>query len=244
MELERMRELIKLIDKYNYYYYTLDQPIISDYEYDKLYDELVALEKSTCVTLENSPTTRVGDTVLEGFEKKTHKIKLFSLDKVNNFGDLQKWVMDVKKHYKKATFDLEYKYDGLKICLTYKNGLLESAVTRGNGLVGEDVTKQVKTIKSLPLSIDYKKDLILQGEGMMFLSDLEKYNKAYPNEPLKNARNAVAGAIRNLDPKETAKRNLNLILYDVLYIEDKDLIKTQKDAEKFLLENKFKHFKG
>ena len=244
MELERMRELIKLIEKYNYYYYTLDQPVISDYEYDKLYDELVALEKSTGVTLENSPTTRVGDTVLEGFEKKTHKIKLFSLDKVNNFGDLQKWVLDVKKHYKNATFDLEYKYDGLKICLTYKNGLLESAVTRGNGLVGEDVTKQVKTIKSIPLSIDYKKDLILQGEGMMFLSDLEKYNKTYPNEPLKNARNAVAGAIRNLDPKETAKRNLNLILYDILYIEDKDLIKKQSDAEKFLLENKFKHFKG
>ncbi len=244
MKLDRMRELIKLIDKYNYYYYTLDKPIISDYEYDKLYDELVALEKETGITLDNSPTLRVGDNVLEGFEKKTHKVRLFSLDKVNNFQDLEKWVTDVKTQYPMATFDLEYKYDGLKICCNYNNGKLISAVTRGNGFIGEDVTSQVKTIKSLPLSIDYKGELILQGEGMMFLSDLENYNKMYPNEPLKNARNAVAGAIRNLDPKETAKRKLNLILYDILYIEDRELIKTQKDTEEFLVKYKFKNFAG
>lgn len=244
MEFERMRELIKLIDKYNYYYYTLDNPIISDMEYDKLYDELVALERTTGITLDNSPTTRVGDTVLEGFEKRTHKVKLFSLDKVNNLDDLSKWVNDVKRQYPLATFDLEYKYDGLKICCTYKNGKLVTAVTRGNGLIGEDVTAQVKTIKSLPLIIDYKGELILQGEGMMFLSDLDDYNKEHPNEPLKNARNAVAGAIRNLDPRETAKRKLNLILYDVLYIEDKNVLKNHFDTEKFLKENKFKSFEG
>ena len=241
MSLQRMNELIKLIEKYNYHYYTLDNPIVSDVEYDRVYDELVLLEKKLGIVLENSPTTRVGDVVLEGFAKHTHKVRLYSLDKVNKMQDLKKWVDDVKKHYPDATFDLEYKFDGLNLCCCYKDGKLQTAVTRGNGFVGEDVTAQVKTIKSLPLEIDYKGELIVQGEGIILLSDLDKYNKENPNEPLKNARNAVAGAIRNLDPKETAKRRLNLMLCGIPYIEDKNLIKSQKDIELFFEKNKFKH---
>lgn len=240
MKLEEMQKLVEELNVHAHNYYVLDKPTISDIEYDRLYDRLLLLEKETGVVLPASPSRRVGGEILEGFEKYPHKQRLYSLDKVNNLEDLKSWFQGVKKEYPSANFSVEYKYDGLTICVRYKDGQLVDAGTRGNGSVGEDVTAQVLTIKSLPLTIPYKGEVVFKGEGVMLLSDLDRYNKT-AKEPLKNARNAVAGAIRNLDPKETAKRNLNIFFYTIPYIEDRNLINSQKDIEKFLEYNNLKH---
>lgn len=237
--MEEMQKLVELLNKYAYDYYVLDAPTVSDVEYDRLYDKLLELESKTGIILPNSPTQRVGDTVLESFEKVQHKVNLYSLNKCQNTQDLSKWIQDVKSQESSANFTLEYKFDGLTIVCTYKNGVFVSAATRGNGSVGEDVTSQVKTIKSVPLNINFKGELIVQGEGMITLSNLKKFNEKYPNETLKNARNAVSGAIRNLDAKETAKRNLDWFCYNVCYAEGKSF-KSQEEMFDFLCENNFK----
>jgi len=235
--MERMRELVDLLNNYNYNYYVLDNPIISDKEWDKLYDELLLLEKQTGVVLENSPSLKVGGEVLKEFSKITHKFPLYSLEKVNNYEDLEKWIKDIKNKIPNATFALDYKYDGLTVVLTYNNGVLVNAATRGNGQVGEDVTSQVKTIRTVPLTIAFKGEVIIQGECIMKLSELERFNKA-SEEKLKNARNAAAGALRNLDPKITKSRNLDVIAYSVIYAENKTF-NTQQEMQEFLIENKF-----
>ncbi|MFW6030377.1 MAG: NAD-dependent DNA ligase LigA, partial [Halanaerobiales bacterium] len=235
---ERIKELVEKINYHNYNYYTLDNPTISDAEWDKLYDELVRLEEKTGIVLDNSPTQKVGGEILKGFKKHNHEVTLYSLNKVTNFEQLDYWNQNsVKKHIKNPEYVVEYKYDGLTISLIYDKGYLQKAATRGNGTTGEDVTQQVKTIRTVPLKIDYNKKLIVQGEGIMKLSSLKQYNKQ-AKEPLKNARNAVAGAIRNVDPKVTAKRRLDVICYDVLYIEDKNL-QTKKEEHEFLKQNRF-----
>ena len=202
----RQKQLTELLNNYAYHYYVLEKPIVADYDYDVLYDELLEIEKTTGVILSDSPTQRVGGEVLKGFNKVEHTVKLYSLNKCNDNAGIEKFVEDVKKVVKNPKFVVEYKFDGLRIIAKYKNGELVQASTRGNGLVGEDVTAQVKTIKSVPLKIDYKGELLVAGEGVITLQNLETYNKT-AEEQLKNARNAVAGAIRNLDPKVTAKRN-------------------------------------
>ena len=219
-KLEEMKRLVEELNVHVRNYYVLDNPTISDFEYDQMYDSLVALEKETGVVLPSSPTQRVGGETLEGFEKFVHDVPLYSLDKSQTFGEVENWVNGIKKEFPSSTFSVEYKFDGLSIVVVYENGNLIKAGTTGNGRVGEDVTAQVKTIKSVPLNVPFKGKLIVQGEGMITLSNLEKYNKT-ATEPLKNARNAVAGAIRNLNPKETAKRNLDLFAYSVNYIENK-----------------------
>lgn len=241
---EKMQALIKEIDKHNYNYYVLDNPTISDAEYDKLYYSLVDLEQETGLILPNSPTQRVGDTVLEGFKKKQHEVPLYSLNKVRSFDDLHDWVKDMITLSGGTDFALEYKFDGLQTVIEYDKGVFVCATTRGNGLVGEDVSLQVKTIKSVPLSIPFKGKLIVQGECMMLNSNLAKYNKT-AEEKLKNARNAAAGALRNLDPRETAKRNLDYFCYSVLKCEGINF-ETQKQMHGFLEENGFqtgKYFK-
>ena len=181
----------------------------------------------------------MGDTVLSGFKKVNHKTRLYSLDKCKTYEDLSAWVSNIQQAEPSATFSLEYKFDGLTIVCTYKDGILQNAATRGNGSVGEDVTAQVKTIKSVPLQIPFKGELIIRGEGMITLSNLDKYNKKHPEEPLKNARNAVSGAIRSLDAKQTAKRNLDLFCYDICYAEGKQF-SSQEEIVEFLKYNKFK----
>lgn len=233
--LERMRELIGLIDKYNYAYYTLDNPLISDKEYDDLYYELVRLENETGTILENSPTQKVGDVVLDKFEKVTHEKKLYSLNKAQSFEELQSWFDDMKNAGAK-TFTVEYKYDGLRVVARYEGGLLKNCATRGNGLVGEDITAQVRTIKNVPKSIGFRGKVTVMGEVMMRLSVLEKYNHS-SDEPLKNARNAAAGALRNLDTRVTASRNLDAFMYDIL-LSDMD-IHSQEQVNNFLKEEKF-----
>ena len=237
-KIERMKELIAQINKHNHNYYVLDKPTISDGEYDKLYYELVDLEKETGVILPSSPTQRVGDDILEGFTKKKHEVNLYSLNKVRDFEDLEQWTNDMQKLTGGTSFALEYKFDGLQIVIEYNNGNFISATTRGNGIIGEDVSLQVKTIKSVPLSINFKGRLIVQGEGMMTNKNFNKYNKT-AEEKLKNPRNAAAGAIRNLDPKETAKRNLDYFCYSILLCEGQNFV-SQQQMHDFLVNNGFK----
>lgn len=233
---KRYRELIDILRIHNYNYYTLDTPTISDGDYDKLYDELVSLEKELGIVLPDSPTQKVGDTILKGFKKHYHKVPLYSLDKRQNYEDLETWLTDINAKYGKQTFCLEYKFDGLRIAVTYRDGKLVNAATRGNGTVGEDVTKQVLTIKTLPITIPYKGEVIVQGEAMMRNSVFDEYNRTH-EVPLKNPRNGVAGAIRNLDLTVTKSRNIDLYFYDVAYIQDE--IHSQKEAHQFLKDNGF-----
>ena len=235
--MNEMQKLVEEINKHSYNYYVLDNPTISDKEFDTLYDRLVKLEKETGIILPNSPTQRVGGEILQGFEKYPHKERLYSLDKCQTKEDLGKWIDDIKKDFPNATFTTEYKFDGLSLVATYKNGLFQSAGTRGNGFVGEDVTAQAKTIKSLPLEIDFKGELIVQGEAMITLSNLEKFNQN-TTEKLKNARNAAAGALRNLDPKKTAERGLDWFVYTIHYAEGKTF-ETQNQMMQFLKQNGF-----
>ena len=237
-KLSRIKQLVDLVNKYGYAYYTLDAPLISDKEYDDLYYELVALEKETGIILDNSPTQKVGDVVLDKFTKVKHEKKLYSLNKAQTFSELKSWYDDMVKMGAKR-FSVEYKYDGLRIIVKYQNGLLKLGATRGNGLVGEDITAQIKTIKNLPKSINYRGEVFVMGEVLMRLSELDKYNRT-ALEPLKNARNAAAGALRNLDTKVTASRNLDAFMYDILSI-DKDL-NSQTDAHQFLTDNNFDTF--
>lgn len=235
--MDEMKKLVETLNTYAYQYYVLDNPTVSDKEYDALYDKLLKMEKQTGVVLPDSPTRRVGGEPLKEFPQHEHIRKLYSLDKCNSYDELRQWDAKIKEKSPDCLYTLEYKLDGLTLCLTYRDGLFAGAATRGNGSVGEDVTRQVLTIKSIPLSIPYKGTLEAQGEGIMRLSALAKYNKI-AEEPLKNARNGVAGAIRNLDPKVTAKRNLDIIFYNVNYIDD--AVYSQRESIEFLQRNKFR----
>ncbi|MDU5417726.1 NAD-dependent DNA ligase LigA [Peptoniphilus harei] len=247
-KIKEMEDLIKEIDKLNYHYYTLDDPLLSDAEYDKLYDRLVNLENESGTVLSYSPTTRVGGAVLSKFEKHTHLGRLYSMDKAQGDDALLAWYNRIEKfvnNYNEKNinklpepeFIVELKFDGLTINLTYENQNLIMASTRGNGIVGEEILEQVKTIYSVPLRISYPGKIEVQGEGLMPLSELEKYNQEN-EEKLKNARNAAAGALRNLDPKVTKKRNLTAYFYNVGYIEE-DIFKSDDEMKKFLKENNF-----
>ena len=237
-----MDEMTSLKDRLNelaYRYYVLDDPAVSDAEYDALYDKLVALEKSTGVVLPDSPTRRVGGKPLSKFEQVRHLGRLYSLDKCKTCEELRAWMDKLRVAGKMPRVSVEYKFDGLTINLTYRGGELVQAATRGDGVTGEVVTEQVKTIRSVPLSIPYKGVLEVQGEGIMRLSALAEYNSDPTVTPLKNARNAAAGAIRNLDPAETAKRKLEVVCYNVNYIEGRRF-ESGSEMMAFLKEQKFK----
>lgn len=239
---QRIRELVDKLNEYSKAYYVLDAPKISDKEYDELYDELLRLEEQSGIILPDSPTQRVGGDPLPCFEPHTHINRLWSLDKVRTREDLIDWGRRVERiaesqHLPKVKYALEYKFDGLTINLTYEGGRLITGATRGNGIVGEDITPQIKTIRTVPLTIPFKGKMEVQGECYMKLSVLDEINKT-TDEKLKNARNAAAGALRNLDPRITAKRRLDCYCYNVGYIEGKKL-ETQDEMLGFLRENGF-----
>ncbi len=238
--MDRMRELIKQLNKWAYEYYVLDNPSVSDREYDKLYDELTELEKSTGRRDFDSPTRRVGGEPVKGFERHAHISRLYSLDKSVNSEQLDAFFTRVGKVVEKPEYTVEYKFDGLTMCLTYEGGKFVRATTRGNGVEGEDVTAQCITIRSFPLAIPYLGTLEVQGEAVIRLSVLEEYNKT-AKEPLKNARNAVAGAIRNLDPAVTAERKPEILFYNINYMSDGELSSQEAHFE-FLREQGFKVF--
>lgn len=239
---QRIRELVDKLNEYSKAYYVLDAPKISDKEYDELYDELLRLEEQSGIILPDSPTQRVGGDPLPCFEPHTHVHRLWSLDKVRTREDLIDWGRRVERiaesqHLPRVKYALEYKFDGLTINLTYEGGRLITGATRGNGIVGEDITPQIKTIRTVPLTIPFKGKMEVQGECYMKLSVLDEINKT-TDEKLKNARNAAAGALRNLDPRITAKRRLDCYCYNVGYIEGKKL-ETQDEMLGFLRENGF-----
>ncbi|AOZ93323.1 NAD-dependent DNA ligase LigA [Paenibacillus crassostreae] len=249
--LQSMEQLIAEINKYNYHYYTLDTPLVSDKEYDSMYDQLVQLEQETGIILPESPTQRVGGEILKGFEPHRHLASLWSLDKAQNMEQLRNWhtrAIKLVKDYNSKNPDnllpelcyaVELKFDGLTLNLTYSNGQLVQAATRGNGVTGEGILAQVKTIKSVPLTIPYTEGTIeVQGEGIMNLSVLSQYNERAA-EPLKNARNAAAGALRNLNPKTTAERRLSAFFYNVGY-SDAVVFKDHREMMGFLNDNRFK----
>ncbi|MGN0807068.1 MAG: NAD-dependent DNA ligase LigA [Candidatus Coproplasma sp.] len=238
MSKDRVRYLIDTLNKWAYEYYVLDNPSVSDREYDKLYDELKEIEDRTGEVEFDSPTRRVGGEPLKGFEKHTHIHRLYSLDKAVTYERLSAFITRIKKTVANPAFTVEYKFDGLTMCLTYENGKFVRATTRGNGVEGEDVTAQCLTIKSFPLNIEYKGTVEVQGEAVIRLSVLDKYNQT-AKEQLKNARNAVAGAIRNLDPKVTAERKPEILFYNVNYMSEGSLA-TQQQHFEFLKKNGFK----
>lgn len=226
-QMERMKDLVALLNQHAKAYYEQDAPVISDGEYDRLYDELVELEKTLHVVAPDSPTRRVGGAPLDKFEKHTHHQPLYSLDKAQSIEELESWHERNQRRVAELgiktpiTYILEYKFDGLTLNLTYESGRLVQAATRGNGIIGEAILPQVLTIQNIPLTVPYQGSFEVQGEGLMPLSALEAYNRK-ASDPLKNARNAAAGALRNLNPKETAKRRLAAYFYQVGYMEGKE----------------------
>ena len=238
--MNRMRELVDKLNKWAHEYYVLDNPSVPDSEYDKYYAELKKLEEESGEVLPDSPTRRVGGEPLKAFSRHEHIARLYSLDKAVTKDELSAFFTRVKKVVPSPEFTVEYKFDGLTICLTYEGGNFVRATTRGNGTVGEDVTAQCLTIKSFPLTVSYKGTLEVKGEAVIRLSVLEEYNKTAA-EPLKNARNAAAGAIRNLDPAVTAKRRPEIYFYDINYMED-GAPATQAECFEWLKKEGFKVF--
>ena len=237
-ETDRIKELVEILNQANYNYYFLDKPTMADIEYDRLLDELFALERKTGIVLDNSPTHKVGGEPISEFIKVKHKNKFYSLEKSQSFDEIVDWNdRNQKIHPYKFELVCEYKFDGLTVAITYDKGKFVRAVTRGNGTIGEDVSAQVKTFKTVPLKINFQGYVEIQGEGMIRTSVLEKLNRSL-EIPLKNPRNAASGAIRNLDPKVTASRKLDYFAYNVNYIEGKKFT-THLEEIDFLRENGF-----
>lgn len=239
--MDRMRQLVDILNRYAYEYYVLDNPSVPDSEYDKLYAELQALERESGTVLFDSPTRRVGGEPIKAFERHEHISRLYSLDKAVTDDELNAFFTRVGKVAENPAYTVEYKFDGLTMCLTYEGGKFVRATTRGNGTAGEDVTAQVLTIKSYPMTIRYQGTLEVKGEAIIRLSVLENYNKTAA-EPLKNARNAAAGAIRNLDPAVTASRRPEILFYDVNYMSE-PILSSQEEAIAFLEREGFKTFR-
>ncbi|MFC1645007.1 NAD-dependent DNA ligase LigA [Patescibacteria group bacterium] len=230
----RIKKLRSEIDKQRYEYHVLDNPEVSDIVYDSLMKELVELEaKYPEFRSSTSPSQRVGSRALDKFEKVKHKVRQWSFSDVFDFEELEKWEekidrMVLKKTGKKEKLEYccEMKIDGLKIILTYEKGKLVQAATRGDGIIGENVTQNIKTIKSIPLELNYSVDLIAVGEIWLSKKELGRLN-VIRNEKgdalFANTRNAAAGSIRQLDSKIAASRNLNSFIYDIDYIDSEDI---------------------
>ena len=227
--MDEMQKLIDRLNLLNYHYYVLDEPIASDDEWDALYKRLCDLELQTGIILDGSPTKRIGGDAITAFEPHKHIAKLWSMNKAQSYQELYDWESRIKaaidQHNKSSdtklpapTYTLEYKFDGLTVNLTYSGGKLTQASTRGNGEVGESIYQQALTIRNIPHTIPFNGTVEIQGEGIMRYSEFNKYN-AFAAEPLKNPRNAAAGALRNLDPKITASRKLDVFTYNVGYID-------------------------
>lgn len=220
---EKYEELVQTINNFNYHYYTLDEPIVSDAEYDRLYDELVKIEEvHPELKLPTSPTNRVGGEILSKFQKKEHTVPLYSLGKSQTYEGIIKFVEDAKRVLgDNITFSLEQKLDGLSFVMRYENGLFVEARSRGTGKIGELVSNNVKTIRTIPLQIPVLNTMEVQGEVIMPISKFNEYNASLKEGMplLKNPRNGAAGGLRNLDSKAAASKPLDAFLYNVPYAE-------------------------
>lgn len=242
---KRIIELVEKLNRSCYEYYSLDNPSMSDKDYDKDYDELIALEKETGIIFRNSPTQRIGGQVLDKFEKVEHKKKLWSLDKAQSFDEVKDWhnknttfVKDYNRTYSDKLPELQYvitkKFDGLTLKCDFKEIDFSQGSTRGTGSIGEIVTEQCKAIINLPKQLkDNDKEMkfaSFHSEGLMTKKGFEEYNRT-AKKPLKNLRNGTAGAIRNLDPKETAKRKPIMYFYNINDINGKEFTTYQEQLD-------------
>lgn len=239
----RMNELIEKINKASYEYYVNDNPTITDQEYDDYYNELLRIEEKYPELKRNdSPTLRVGGQVVDKFEKVTHETPMLSFDDIFNEDEVVTFDERIRKTCPNATYTLEPKMDGLSGSLLYKNGILVRAATRGDGLIGENITHNVKTIKSVPLKLNKDIDIEVRGEIYMSKKSFEKCNeerKRRGENLFANPRNAAAGSVRQLDSSIAARRNLDFMAY-FLPNPDKYGIKTQDESLAFLKELGFK----
>ncbi|MCI5622774.1 MAG: NAD-dependent DNA ligase LigA, partial [Anaerostipes sp.] len=212
-----MKELIEILNKAGKAYYQENHEIISNYEYDKLYDELLALEKDTGTILSNSPTIHVGYELMTALEKEDHPSPMLSLDKTKEPQQLASWLGEKEGL-------LSWKLDGLTIVLTYENGDLVKAVTRGNGEVGEVVTNNAKVFVNIPRKIKYQGTLVIRGEAVIPYSVFKKMNEEIENvdSQYKNPRNLCSGSVRQLNNEITAKRNVHFYGFSIGDVEDVD----------------------
>ena len=217
-KIQLMKDKIEQLNKAAKAYYQEDIEIMSNYEYDRLYNELEELEKQTGTVLSNSPTIRVGYELLSGLPKERHEKPMLSLDKTKDGDALKAWIGTQQGI-------LSWKLDGLTIVLTYLDGRLEKAVTRGNGEVGEVVTNNVRVFKNIPLSIPHKSALVLRGEAVISYSDFEKINDEIVDDSLKykNPRNLCSGSVRQLNNKITSERKVKFYAFSIVRVEDAEL---------------------
>lgn len=221
--MERMKELVELLNQAGRSYYAEGVEIMSNYEYDKLYDELVRLEQETGCVLSNSPTVNVGYEVLSELPKERHESPMLSLDKTKDPAALADWLKDQRGL-------LSWKLDGLTIVLTYEDGQLVKAVTRGNGEVGEIITNNARVFKNVPVAIPYKGKLVLRGEAIITYSDFERINEQLPeaDAKYKNPRNLCSGSVRQLNNEITAQRNVNFFAFSLVSAENVDFGNSRK----------------
>ena len=232
--MDRMRELIDKLNEANKAYYAEDREIMSNYEYDALYDELVKLEESTGITMSDSPTVNVGYSSVDELPKERHDKPMLSLSKTKDRDELKSWLGDKEGL-------LSFKLDGLTIVLTYENGKLLKAVTRGNGEVGEVITANAMVFKNVPHSISYKGRLILRGEAVIKYSDFEKINATIDDAEAKykNPRNLCSGSVRQLNNEITAKRNVYLYAFSLVEAKDTDFNNSRECQFDFLKKQGF-----
>lgn len=233
-ELKRIKELVNTLNQAGKAYYMESREIMSNYEYDALYDELVALEEKTGIILANSPTQKVGYEVLSELPKETHASPMLSLSKTKSREELASWLNDKEGL-------LSWKMDGLTIVLTYNEGKLVKAVTRGNGEVGEVITNNAKVFCNVPLSIPYKKELVLRGEAVITYSDFEKINEKIEDvdAKYKNPRNLCSGSVRQLNNEITAERNVRFYAFTLVSATDYDFQNSHEKQMLFLKDNGF-----
>lgn len=236
-------ELVALANKYAYAYYTLDKPEATDAEYDEIMQQIKAIESSTGVIDKLSPTLRIGDSVLEGFEKIQHINKLYSLEDVFSEEEIVAWYEKVKKLDSSVEFYAEVKYDGLSLNLTYENGTLISAGTRGDGTEGENVTGNIPYIKGIPLNIPCKNKVEIRGEVVIFKEDFPKVNEkriAKGKEAFKNERNAAAGSLRSFESEAVKDSNLRFVPYGLGYHEEDFL--NQSESYEWIISQGFVNY--
>ena len=241
---ERIKELTQLLNEANYRYYVLDDPRMADFEYDHLLRELEDLEKANPeLAMQDSPTKRVGGQALSKFEKVIHSVPLMSLQDVFSFEELDDFAGKILEQFPNTEFTVEPKIDGLSVALEYIDGYFVKGATRGDGNVGEDVTENIKTIRSVPMYIpNAPHRLIVRGEVFMPKKSFAALNERqeYEGKPLfANPRNAAAGSLRQLDPKITAKRSLDILIFNVQLAEDQSFASHSESLE-YLRERRFK----
>jgi len=228
-KLDRIKELVDILTEASRAYYAQDREIMSNFEYDRLYDELVELENETGIVLANSPTVSVGYEAVDELPKERHESPMLSLGKTKSRDELKSWLQGNPAL-------LSWKLDGLTIVLTYSGGKLAKAVTRGNGEIGEVITNNAKTFKNVPLNISYKGEMILRGEAVITYSDFERINSEISDADAKykNPRNLCSGSVRQLNNEITAQRNVRFYAFSLVKADDVDFHNSREEQFKFL----------